>query len=161
MGLSLLATLAMTSFTIQKALSAREFLRSGFAAVLSFNAPGLQLLCVLRAGQLEDRSQVSYSLVGSPALKAFSICSALGTIAFSFGDVSHETNASFCAESDLEWLTQVLQSCCRRFCQRSRQPARWGCNPLSQSELLLGSDAKLVSKALTCKLGCRTPRSER
>lgn len=39
------------------------------------------------AGKISDRSQVSYSLSGSPALQAFSVMSALGIIAFSFGDV--------------------------------------------------------------------------
>lgn len=39
------------------------------------------------AGKNSDRSTVSYDLVGTEAYKSFSILAALGTIAFSFGDV--------------------------------------------------------------------------
>ena len=38
-------------------------------------------------GKTTDRSTVSYDLVGTNAFQSFSILAALGTIAFSFGDV--------------------------------------------------------------------------
>lgn len=48
-----------------------------------------ELNCVpVTAGRQSDRSQVAYSKTGTQAFASFSILSALGTIAFSFGDVS-------------------------------------------------------------------------
>lgn len=40
------------------------------------------------AGKHLDRSTVAYDKVGTRAFQSFSILSAMGTIAFSFGDVS-------------------------------------------------------------------------
>lgn len=56
---------------------------------------------MVHAGKEMDRSNVSYGLTGSTALQSFGVLSALGTVAFSFGDTILPEIQATCKVSDV------------------------------------------------------------